>query len=916
MLRRVRAQGSLNPILFVIAVGLIVISAFLFLGYRATQGVEKGEELVKHAAFTTSLQTDIEKISPNYGSVAQKSYSVPSEHETVCFVDTSSVSSDSPTLYNLPIIRDALLEGSRDNMFVFGEGFTYSSSVGKISFDHYPYVTCFDVSAGTLELQLKGQGTSTQLMAAFVVKEELPQPLRYDFLMKSVNGLSELSLSKGTVVQPAVKELSVEPIPKSDASSTHKFRLASEIFSFEPSISFNPAAIIRISYFPHLLPPNVREEDIKIWYSNGDSWIALPTTVDTIKKIASAQVTHFTTFAAGPGQSSVSRSVQPAAVAPGATVTVLLSVEIVNNEAYYAIEEPILNGWTVVDKGGATQAVGVLRWADYSADKSAVQSTTLQYTLRAPSSSGTYTFGGEYFVGESGAVAIYGDTEVVVSAAECVSDPDCDDLDQCTTDQCQGGSCVYTPVDCMDDDGCCPTGCTTQNDNDCGVALLTIEGKKVKVGDTFTLTVDIGQVENLYGFQFDLGYSNSILRFVKVEEGSFLASGGVPTHCVDVESTPGMIKNIACVRQGDVGGASGSGDLIRITFEAISAGNSPISFYNVQLSDPAASAIRFKSSDSTVTVEAAIPGGTVLLVAEKTVKVGDVFTVPIDVSDVNDLFGFQFDLSYDSSVLEFVSIEEGSFLNRGGTVATFCIDAEVTPGLIRNAACVVQEPTAGGASGSGTLMLVTFKALKKGATSLVLSNALLSDSNSDPISFTANDGKVTVTDGTGDPCSDGKCETSVDCSCANYGDCTASQCAGGCYDSGAMAVEAVRVSGDGCSSTDGHCWTNDHHKHKLKITGLPKDGAYKVIFNGQFDGPSQIGEDLRVEVDSQIKDWWDDNKDPGGWYDFTPGTVQLKQGTNYMFISHPFYDQEMADGLDDDYEGHSIHYGTIKVTDC
>jgi hypothetical protein len=37
-----------------------------------------------------------------------------------------------------------------------------------------------------------------------------------------------------------------------------------------------------------------------------------------------------------------------------------------------------------------------------------------------------------------------------------------------TNDKCMNGSCVGTPVTaCLDNDGCCPPGCTLANDNDC-----------------------------------------------------------------------------------------------------------------------------------------------------------------------------------------------------------------------------------------------------------------------------------------------------------------------------------------------------------------------------------------------------------------------------------------------------------------
>jgi hypothetical protein len=55
----------------------------------------------------------------------------------------------------------------------------------------------------------------------------------------------------------------------------------------------------------------------------------------------------------------------------------------------------------------------------------------------------------------------------------CYSDSDCDDGDPCTTDTCNNPGtssalCSYTRItSCMDNDGCCPTGCNVNIDNDC-----------------------------------------------------------------------------------------------------------------------------------------------------------------------------------------------------------------------------------------------------------------------------------------------------------------------------------------------------------------------------------------------------------------------------------------------------------------
>lgn len=51
---------------------------------------------------------------------------------------------------------------------------------------------------------------------------------------------------------------------------------------------------------------------------------------------------------------------------------------------------------------------------------------------------------------------------------QCDSDEVCDDLNNCTIDTCRENFCFNTDVIlCYQNDGCCPKGCNSENDNDC-----------------------------------------------------------------------------------------------------------------------------------------------------------------------------------------------------------------------------------------------------------------------------------------------------------------------------------------------------------------------------------------------------------------------------------------------------------------
>ena len=103
------------------------------------------------------------------------------------------------------------------------------------------------------------------------------------------------------------------------------------------------------------------------------------------------------------------------------------------------------------------------------------------------------------------------------------------------------------------------------------------------------------------------------------------------------------------------------------------------------------------------------------------VHAGDTFTLDIRAENVTDLAGWQFDIAFDPAVLEAISVTEGDFLKTDGGSTFF------HGGSIDNAAGKIGGLTAAqlsgdGATGTGTLLQVTFKAKAAGETQLTLQN--------------------------------------------------------------------------------------------------------------------------------------------------------------------------------------------------
>jgi hypothetical protein len=127
----------------------------------------------------------------------------------------------------------------------------------------------------------------------------------------------------------------------------------------------------------------------------------------------------------------------------------------------------------------------------------------------------------------------------------------------------------------------------------------------------------------------------------------------------------------------------------------------------------------------------------------QTTSTGSVVTVDVAISNVSDLYGYQFDLGFNPSVLQAVSASEGPFLAGGGS--TFFI-----PGTNDNlggsvfATADTLLTAINGVNGSGELAVFTFDAIDAGSSTFSIQNETLLNSGLNVISDLTKTGSVTV----------------------------------------------------------------------------------------------------------------------------------------------------------------------------
>lgn len=121
----------------------------------------------------------------------------------------------------------------------------------------------------------------------------------------------------------------------------------------------------------------------------------------------------------------------------------------------------------------------------------------------------------------------------------------------------------------------------------------------IPLGTQFTVDIKVLAVNNLYAFEFWLGYDTNFLDAIDVVNGSFL---NPPSHVVvkNINDTAGYI-NFGWTSISPAPPANGDGTLATITFTCTASGKTPLHLYSTSLFDFLNNPILHGTKDGTVT---------------------------------------------------------------------------------------------------------------------------------------------------------------------------------------------------------------------------------------------------------------------------------------------------------------------------
>jgi len=273
----------------------------------------------------------------------------------------------------------------------------------------------------------------------------------------------------------------------------------------------------------------------------------------------------------------------------------------------------------------------------------------------------------------------------------------------------------------------------------------------VEMGTTFTVNVTVTAVADLAVWEVQLYYLNTILNCTGVQEGPFLKQINSTFFASIIKNTYNATHGwllLGSTLIGPAPGVTGSGTLVTITFQAKTVGETALHLEGTTLKDsspPPRHPIAHTAIDGAVHV-IAYPMMKVDPETYTVQGIGRTFTIKITAVEVTDLWGWEFQLFYNSTQLNATAVGEGPFLKTAGEtifgIVNLTDNYNATHGYIR-AFCALMQVIPG-PTGNGIIANITFKSKAIGTSILDLTNTKLKKSDGAYLPHETRDGTIIV----------------------------------------------------------------------------------------------------------------------------------------------------------------------------
>ncbi|MGO9540498.1 MAG: cohesin domain-containing protein, partial [Terriglobales bacterium] len=121
---------------------------------------------------------------------------------------------------------------------------------------------------------------------------------------------------------------------------------------------------------------------------------------------------------------------------------------------------------------------------------------------------------------------------------------------------------------------------------------------------------------------------------------------------------------------------------------------------------------------------------------------GSTFTVNVMLSGGQNVYSVPVQLNYDPNQLEVINVSNGGFLSQDGQIVTVAHREDTTSGTIQITAS--RPPGAGGVSGQGAVVTLTFMAKGQGQSALTITRGGARDPAMQPIAMSGAQAAITI----------------------------------------------------------------------------------------------------------------------------------------------------------------------------
>lgn len=184
------------------------------------------------------------------------------------------------------------------------------------------------------------------------------------------------------------------------------------------------------------------------------------------------------------------------------------------------------------------------------------------------------------------------------------------------------------------------------------------------LGNTFTVPVQISNVADLFGFDINITWDNSLITFASLSSNAgavWIQGYFEPLPTPGYQTGAGYVRYAAVATGGSGYTNAGPTTLFTITFNIVKAGNFPystsIAFDTVKLSDSNANEIVATKNPCLYSMSAATPGLEFEFIGTNPTKFGATFQIQLYATDCYDLNDYNIVILYDHSLLSLLGID-------------------------------------------------------------------------------------------------------------------------------------------------------------------------------------------------------------------------------------------------------------------